>query len=382
MASLPAIDPPSEDEQQRRFAPVYSLLEQAVIDGVFPGCTFGVIENDGASGYRIAALDAVGRQTYDAGSPGIAPGTAYDLASLTKVTATTAMAMLLHQRQLLDLDLPVVDILPGFACGLSGGLPMRSEVTIRHLMAHNSGLAGYARLFEAYSTPEMLFEACLCMPLEMPPGARAEYSDIGFILLGRALELVAGDSLEGFCRREIFAPLGMTSACFRPAPSLKTSIPPTEDDRVFRHRVIQGEVQDENCWVLGGVAGHAGLFGNAVDLLRFSVAMLAPPEVGLFAAETVNLFATRVGQPAGSSRALGWDTPSVPSSGGAMFAARSIGHLGYSGTSLWIDLEGRCAVVLLSNRTWPTRENQQIKGFRPAFHDAVRKCLLPSTTSA
>jgi CubicO group peptidase (beta-lactamase class C family) len=167
---------------------------------------------------------------------------------------------------------------------------------------------------------------------------RVEYSDIGFILLGRLLEAIAGRSLDDFCRREIFAPLGMENTFFRPPENCRSAIPPTEDDRVFRHRIVQGEVQDENCYVLGGVSGHAGLFGNALDMLRFAGAILSPMQ-SIFDLANIEAFAQRAGQPEGSSRALGWDTPSFPSSSGTMFSARSIGHLGYAGTSLWIDLD-------------------------------------------
>ena len=257
---------------------------------------------------------------------------------------------------------------------------MRASVTLRHLLAHSSGLAGYARLFETKSTPQSLFDACLHMPLEVAPGTRAEYSDIGFILLGRALELLAGDTpLDEFCRAEIFEPLGLHSVCFKPAPEMRAGIPPTEDDTVFRHRIIQGEVQDENCWVLGGISGHAGLFGNALDLLRFSQSILSSyvaETQPFFDLETLQLFATRSGEPPGSSRALGWDTPSQPSSAGSMFSPESIGHLGYAGTSLWIDLRAQCAIVLLTNRTWPSRDNQAIRQFRPVFHNSVRRVLL------
>ncbi len=374
MASYPALYSPLFENQRQRFAPVYALLEAAVEGRVFPGCTFGVLETNRAGYPQIALLDGVGRQTYGPESPAVEPHTIYDLASLTKVIATTAMAMLLYQRKQLVLDLPVADVLPGFACEQEG----RSLVTIRHLLAHNSGLAGYARLFETHATAEGLFNACLCMPLEAVPGTRAEYSDIGFILLGRLLEVTAGEPIESFCEREIFGPLGMWSTGFRPASELKNLIPPTEDDQSFRHRVIQGEVQDENCWVLGGVGGHAGLFGNALDILKFSLAVLSPASNQLFEPETLSLFASRVNEPAGSSRALGWDTPSAPSSSGVLFSTDSIGHLGYAGTSLWIDREAGCAVVLLSNRTWPTRENQKIKDLRPVFHDAVRKLVLPA----
>jgi len=156
-------------------------------------------------------------------------------------------------------------------------------------------------------------------------------------------------------------------------------IPPTEIDSTFRHRKIQGEVQDENAWILDGIAGHAGLFSNVPDLLRFAAAVLAGDGKagvgsGLFKRETVELFSERQG-PDGSSRAIGWDTPSAESSAGRHFSPHSIGHLGYSGCSLWIDLQASIGVVLLTNRTWPDRKNQAIKRVRPAFHDAVRESL-------
>ena len=367
---------PWVDRAQPRFAPVYDLLEQAIIDGVFPGCAFGVRDEHGD-----VVRGAVGRQTYAADSPLITPDTVYDLASVTKVVATTAMAMLLYQRKLLDLDAPIVRWTPAFF----QHEPQRAAVTIRHLLAHSSGLAGYAKLYETYSTPDAIVQACAAMPLEAAPGTRAEYSDIGFILLGRILEIIADESIDSFCRREIFDPLGMENTCFQPRSDLKRSIPPTENDRVFRHRILQGEVQDENCFVLGGVSGHAGLFSNVGDILRFAEAILRPGPDRLYLDKTVEVFSTRTNLPPGSSRALGWDTPSQPSSSGTMFSTRSVGHLGYAGTSVWIDCGAPhskpCAVVLLTNRTWPTRENQKIKQLRPAFHDAVRGCLLGTSTS-
>jgi CubicO group peptidase (beta-lactamase class C family) len=140
--------------------------------------------------------------------------------------------------------------------------------------------------------------------------------------------------------------------------------------------VIQGEVHDENASVMGGVAGHAGLFSNAPDVLRFARCILANGTTAagapLFSAQTIALFATPAQQPRGTSRALGWDTPSAPSSSGALFSARSIGHLGFTGTSLWIDLDAGIAVTLLTNRTWPDRSNQAIRELRPRFHDALR----------
>jgi CubicO group peptidase (beta-lactamase class C family) len=162
---------------------------------------------------------------------------------------------------------------------------------------------------------------------------------------------------------------------------MRTAIPPTEEDLTFRHRRIQGEVQDENAWVLNGVAGHAGLFSNVPDLLRFAGEILrsAKPAVSgenpsLFNSAVLKQFAKRQ-SPEGSSRALGWDTPSQPSSSGKHFTRHSIGHLGYSGCSLWIDLDAAVAVALLTNRTWPDRQSQLIREVRPLFHDAIREAL-------
>jgi serine-type D-Ala-D-Ala carboxypeptidase len=187
------------------------------------------------------------------------------------------------------------------------------------------------------------------------------------------------EPLSSFAHREILAPLGMNSTCYCPAPSTRQAIPPTEQDTALRHRRIQGEVQDENAWVLKGAAGHAGLFSNVPDLLRYSAEILKsqvdPHQPSpLFTKSTIDLFAQRQG-PESSSRALGWDTPSQPSSSGTHFSAHSIGHLGYSGCSLWIDLDARIAVVLLTNRTWPDRKSQLIRLVRPAFHDAVLAAL-------
>jgi serine-type D-Ala-D-Ala carboxypeptidase len=240
------------------------------------------------------------------------------------------------------------------------------------LLAHASGLPGYARLFETAGGRDALLEACLHLPLEAAPGSRAEYSDPGFILLGEALQVIAGEGLVTFCAREVFTPLAMTSTCFLPPADWRLAIPPTEDDLTFRRRVIQGEVQDENCFVLGGIGGHAGLFSNALDPLLYAQCMLEHERI--FSRETVRLFTTRAIQPE-SSRALGWDTPSQPSSSGRFFSRHSAGHLGYAGTSLWIDFERKLAVVLLTNRTWPRRQGQAIRVVRPAFHDAVMQAL-------
>ena len=353
--------PSSACAQRHRFAAAYSILEQAVSQQAFPGAAFGVLLRG-----EVLALDGVGGFTYGQSVETVNASTVYDLASVTKVMATTSMAMLLYQRGQLSLDQSVAELLPGFGQGESIGGP-RHQVTLRMMLAHTSGLAGYVRLFESARNRDELFDACLRLPLEAAPGSRSEYSDPGFILLGRALEVLAGESLEDFCSREVFSPLGMTSTCFRPPVDWQSAIPPTEEDLTFRHRIIQGEVQDENCFVLGGAAGHAGLFSNALDPLLYAQCLLSGQ---LFTPETIRLFTTRA-LPAESSRALGWDTPSQPSSSGKFFSRHSAGHLGYAGTSLWIDFERQLAIALLTNRTWPHRQSQEIRAVRPAFHDAV-----------
>ena len=366
--------------EAKRFSGAHKVLSEAIAARAFPGCAFGVLAG-GKEDHPITYLGAVGNFTYETDSPPVTAATVYDLASVTKVVATTAAAMLLHQRDLLNLDALLGDLLPEFLSGRSAGDDAR-RVKLRHLLAHNSGLPGYVEFFRTASNPSELFRACMQLPLEAEPGARAEYSDPGFILLGKALETIVGEPLPSWTHREIFQPLGMTSTRFCPPPEARPAIPPTEEDQSFRKRHIQGEVQDENAWLLQGAAGHAGLFSNVPDLLRFAGQILNARMKGLagtcranlFDAGTVQLFAERQG-PEGSSRTLGWDTPSENSSSGRFFSPHSIGHLGYSGCSLWIDLEVGVAVVLLTNRTWPNRGSLLIREVRPAFHNAIREAL-------
>ena len=316
---------------------------------------------------KLVALYGVGRFTYDDGSSDVTAETIFDLASVSKVVGTTAMAMLLYERGHLDLDVPVAGIIPEFAKGDA----RRQRVTVRMLLAHSSGLPAYVRLYREAHTREELLKAALAVPLVADPDARSEYSDIGFIILGAALERIADDSLASFCGGEVFGPLSMNHTAYCPPAPLRTSIPPTQDDREFRGRIVQGEVQDENASVLGGVAGHAGVFSNAGDLAVFAHCMLQGGRP-ILRPDTLGLFIRRHGA---GSRALGWDTPSAPSQSGKYFSQRSFGHLGYTGTSLWIDPERRLAVALLTNRTWPDKSSQLIQQVRPQVHDAVVEAL-------
>jgi serine-type D-Ala-D-Ala carboxypeptidase len=360
---------PAFERQDSQFARAFQILEQAVAARAFPGAAVAVAE-----GGRLLALRGFGRLTYDDGAAEVSADTVFDLASVTKVAATTAMAMLLYDAGQLDLELPVWKVLPEFA----GEDPRRREITIRLLLAHSSGLPAYERLFQRARTRDELLRAALETPLVAAPGTRAEYSDIGFITLGAALERIAGETLERFCQANLFGPLGMARTGYCPPPRWKAGIPPTVDDREFRGRIIQGEVHDENASVMGGIAGHAGVFAPAADLAAFAQALLdsrAGRPGALFRRPTVFLFTERQATHPGTSRALGWDTPSQPSQSGQYLCQNSFGHLGYTGTSLWIDPKRGVSITLLTNRTWPDNRNQQIKEVRPRWHDAVVEAL-------
>lgn len=345
---------------------VDALLERFVAERAFPGAVLAV----GHAG-RLAHLRAYGHLSYDTGAAPARLDTLYDLASLTKVVATTTMAMMLVDERRLDLDRPVQAFLPGFRG------EHKDEVTVRHLLTHSSGLDWWAPLFKEIKGQAAYVQRIQALPLVYTPGSKSLYSDLGVILLGEILERVAGESLESFTARRLFGPLGLHDTHYRPGRELLTRIAPTERD-TWRGRVLQGEVHDENAFALGGVAPHAGLFSTAPDLARFAQ-MLA--DGGLFenrrlvSRATLELFTRRAGVP-DSSRALGWDTRSAGSSAGTLFSDDSFGHTGFTGTSLWVDPSRRLFVVLLTNRVHPTRENQAIRQVRPAVHDALVRALV------
>ena len=361
-ARISTSDLTSQDE---RFASAFAILTEAISHRAFPAVSVAVTHNG-----KFVALKAFGQFTYEPSSSVVSTESVFDLASLTKVVATTTMAMILYERGLLDLEAPVIATLPEFASKDA----RRNEVTFRMLLAHSSGLPAYEKLFLRAFTREVLLRDAFAVPLKHDPGTHAEYSDIGFILLGVALKRTAGEALDAFCRREIFAPLNMTNTAFNHPPSMRDRSVPTADDKTFRKRIIQGEVQDENASIMGGVAGHAGLFSTASDVATFALSMLDGGKP-LLQPSTVQLFTRRENSPAGTSRALGWDTPSSPSQSGKYFSPTSFGHLGYTGTSLWIDPAQHLSVTLLTNRTWPDCSNQAIKQVRPQFHDAIVKAL-------
>jgi CubicO group peptidase (beta-lactamase class C family) len=348
------------------FAEVDRLLDGFVEQGAFPGAVLAV-------GHRGALVHQkpFGRLSYDDGAAAVTADTIYDLASLTKVIATTTMAMILVDEERLDLDSPVQDFLPRFRG------PGKEAVTVRHLLTHSSGIDWWAPLYEDTRGKAAYVEKIQAMDLVYEPGSKSLYSDLGLILLGEILERVAGEPLDDFVRRRVFEPLGMKDTGFRPGAELIERIAPTEADP-WRGRLLRGEVHDENAFALGGVAPHAGLFSTAGDLARFAQMILWG---GVFehrrivSRATVGSFTAGAGVP-DSTRALGWDTKSAEgSSAGTLFSPRSFGHTGFTGTSLWIDPDRELFVLLLTNRVHPTRENQLIRQVRPAVADAVVRAL-------
>jgi len=355
------------------FDAVRALLLEGVEGHLFPAACMDVGRHDGS---RWTA--AVGALTYDPFAPAATPATIFDLASLTKVLATTTLAMRAVDARRLTLDDPVGRWLRDWRGS------DREGVTLRQLLTHSSGLTAYLPLYRD-ATGRHEFERTICsLPLEYPPGTTSIYSDLGFILLGFVIENAASGKPEGtldpdaslshqFQRLRSF--LTSEPLTFNPPRSWRSLCAPTEVDP-WRGRLLTGEVHDENCWALGGVAGHAGLFGTAAAVGSFARAALRTiaGEDMLAAAPTMRAFIQRESVP-GSSRALGWDTMLPTSSCGTLMSSTAIGHTGFTGTSVWIDWERDLYVVLLTNRVHPSRENTGIRSLRPRIHDAVVRAI-------
>jgi CubicO group peptidase (beta-lactamase class C family) len=361
--------------------PVMEYLDSVVAAGAAPGAVLGVTHEGRRFVYGTGRL---GRS--DPARPG--PSTVYDLASLTKVIGLTTATMLAVDEGKIDLDAPVKRYLPEF---VGSG---KDQVTIRLLLAHAGGLTAWRPLYREVTTRAEAFALADTAPLDSPPGSQDLYSDLGAIVLTQVLETIYGQRIDSVLEQRIFQPLDMSSARYLPPPSWRERVAPTELDP-WRGRVLQGEVHDENAALMDGVSGHAGLFGSAEDILTFGEWMLEQAQgrtdgrassrsVGQ--TQTTNRptirpavlreFIRRQNIVPGSSRALGWDTPSPGSSAGTLISGSSFGHTGFTGTSLWIDPDHDLAIVLLSNRVHPTRENSLWAPVRAAVADLVMTTLF------
>jgi beta-N-acetylhexosaminidase len=356
-------------QSQAKLQRAYDVLDRAVADRAFPG---GVL----AVGYHgELSVHPFGRQTYDAKSPAVIADTIYDAASLTKPVVTTTLVALQAEAGRIGLDLPVARFIPEWNDGPNPD--WRRTVTVRNLLTHSSGLPAHKDYFLTLRSKREFIAAICKEPLEYAPGTKTIYSDLGFILLGEILERSTGKTVDLLAHEEIFVPLGMAETIFNPPKALLSRIAPMENDATYRKALVQGAVHDENAFAMGGVAGHAGMFTTASDLAAFCQMLLNGGIYGhhrLLNRATVAQF-TASQAIAGGARTLGWMTPTPNSSSGRYFSARTFGHLGFTGTSIWIDPERGLFVILLTNRVYPTRENDKIVAVRPAVHDAVMESL-------
>ena len=371
------------------FSVIQTALSRAVTDGVFPGTVLAVRFGD----RPVSRFHAGHFSTIPPGSP-VSTSTIYDLASLTKPLATVTALVLLMQKGSCRLDDRVADHLSECADASIG------SATIRHLLTHSSGLPAWRGFYERLSPDgtipssagerEQAKQAMLSLIRSEAPayerGTRSLYSDLGFMLLGLIVERSSRQSMNDYFLDHIVRPLGGPRIGFILPDRLRAfsdgdgAVAPTEVDR-WRGRLLCGEVHDQNAAALGGEAGHAGLFGTADAVLAIAGEWLRAYQgrATILDRAMVHEFTRRQNPEGASSWALGWDTPSVPSSAGRYFAARSFGHLGYTGTSVWIDPVRELEVVLLSNRVHPSSRNEAIREFRPAIHDLVYQEFIGSS---
>ncbi len=336
--------------------PIDQLMNEGISSGIFPSATLLFAKGD-----EILHRAAYGAATVE---------TLYDIASLTKVLPTTAIAMRLYEQGRLELDQPLAEIVKAF----SGG--PYATATIRQLLAHKSGLPAYRPFFEQFDPEKLSTENLverrdqyLAWIAQLEPegklGEKYIYSDLDFIILGAILESKSACDLASLLKAEVSTPLGLRATRYGPVDNSKENVAPTEENS-WRRRILCGEVHDENAYVLGGVAGHAGVFTSLEDCHKFAREFVRAVrgDSSWLKAETIKAFV--------GSECLGWDRPSRPQSqAGQFFPTNAIGHLGFTGCSMWIDLDREVIAILLTNRIHPNRANETIKEFRPKIHDAL-----------
>ncbi|MBC7692771.1 MAG: beta-lactamase family protein [Methylotenera sp.] len=373
------------------FPVAFKTLQDGVAEGVAPGFVAGVWQAAGPQG-GTHDLVAVGNRRLTSASLLAQPmevNTVFDLASVTKVMGTATLAAVLVDRGWITWETPLQALVPEYRF---------PEIRLKHLLSHTAGIPAWFPLFEKirahyplksiHQVPvserqKLMRKLVTDIPPEHPVGKVAVYSDLSFLLLGFALEEATGMPLDRAVMDFVFRPMGLATAHYvRTTQSVESARNPrvaATEDCPWRGGVVQGQVHDDNCWAMGGYAGHAGAFADAADVLKFSVALMK----GFVSPCTLHKLWTRVDEPVGCDRTLGWDTPSGSEpSFTKRFSPLSVGHLGFTGTSLWIDPDRQLAVTLLSNRVHPTRENTLIKAFRGRFHEALWQDLKSVDSSS
>jgi beta-glucosidase-like glycosyl hydrolase/CubicO group peptidase (beta-lactamase class C family) len=370
---------PMDARGEAQLRPAFAVIEKAITDKAFPGATMAV-------GYRgKLSVHSFGKLSYDAKSAATNPETMYDIASLTKIVVTTTLVEKLVEGDFpisLSLDAPIERYLPEWASGPQA--EWRHKVMVRNLMTHTSGLPPFKEYWRTSKGKADTLQRIFAEPLEYEPGTKVEYSDLGIILMAEIIQRLTGKSLDELAKQYIFNPLGVKNTMYKPPKKLWPEIAPTEIDNQLRHRLVLGEVHDENAYAIGGVSGHAGVFSTSPDLAAFCQMLL---NGGVYAHQRILKRATiaefTVPQPlAKNTRTLGWIVPTEGGSSGHYFSSHSYGHTGFTGTTIWIDPDRQVFVVLLTNRVHPTRENHKIAEVRPAVHDAVMRALGFATAAA
>jgi len=364
------------DCQQVEFLNAWSIIDSAIENRIFPGAQVAVVHKG-----KLITSKGFGRHTYDSSSPPVNQESIYDIASLTKVLSATPIAMKLIAQKKLSLEHTVQQFYPQFT---GNG---KEDIIIRHLLTHSSGLPAYYQFFldDQISTKDDMLDYILNVKLNSDPGSHYEYSDLGFILLTSIIEKVANKSIDRLANSYVFTPLGMHHTRYNPPQQWKKKVVPTEVDSIYRNRLIHGEVHDENTHLIGGVSGHAGLFSTAKDIARYAQMFV---DQGIWKGKRI-LKNTHIKEftkvqhiPMDSDLALGWDTPSQSgkSIAGDYFTPGSFGHLGFTGTSLWIDPNEQIIIVLLTNRVHPSRKgdegSKEMYGIRRNFYNRIMDDLI------
>lgn len=353
-----------------------NFLVSGVMNGVFPGAQLLIAKNN-ESVYN----KSIGFYTYDEDAPEVTKNSMYDIASLTKVVATTPAIMKLYENKQLDIYDRVSLYLPEFA---QNG---KDEITILNLLIHNSGLKAWIPFYKTCSNEQDVLKTIYEIGLDYSTGSKTVYSDLNAIILGEIVKKVSGKNLQDYCRDNIFEPLGMNHTMFNPTGEFKKLCVPTEYDGNWRMKQLKGEVHDEAAYLMGGISGNAGLFSTSSDLYKYMSALINKgnyynpytknlKQEKLFLESTVSLFTKKISDlNYYNTRALGWDTKPEPTSSrvpcGEMMSDNCFGHTGYTGTSIWYDKDKDILIIFLTNRVYPDRSNTTIREFRPDLHNKI-----------
>lgn len=374
----------SAQQKTYDFSQVDKIIEGGLQSQAYPSAVLVVGNSKG-----IIYQNAYGRLTYGEESPLTTMRTIYDMASVTKVIATTAAIMKLYDEGKIDLNAPVYQYIPEFN---NNG---KNDITVFNLLVHNSGLTAWTPFYQDpnMDSPQKVKDAIYNCAKEYETGSRTLYSDYNAFLLGEIVERISGLKLDNYCRENIFSKLNMTDSYFLVPISEDFRIAPTENDTYWRNQLLVGYVHDELAAILEGVSGNAGLFSTGPDLFKFMQMMLnygrytderrmspLPLQDTLYKSSTVELFTTKVtGIGYSNTRALGWETKPEPTKYpppcGNKFSGNSFGHTGYTGTSVWCDREKDLIVIFLTNRVYPNRTSEEVRNIRPKIHDEICRIL-------